>query len=64
MRRDDEPAIRGQGLIEGTNRPRTSDKERHDIARENDDVLEGQERMSVMESRLRIHGGHTGVPRI
>jgi hypothetical protein len=40
---NDDAAIPVEGFLNGLDRPRSADQERHDVARENDDVLERQQ---------------------
>ena len=50
----DQSPVGGQGMIDGAHRSGAPDEQGNDIAREDDDVLQRQERMPVMEPILRI----------
>ena len=57
----DQSAVGGQCVIDGAHRSRASDEQGDDVAREDDDVLERQERMPVLEPLPRIHRAHASV---
>ncbi len=57
----DQSPVGGQRVIDGAHRSRASDEEGDDVAREDDDVLERQERMPVLEPLPRIHRAHASV---
>ena len=58
---DDQPPVGGQRVIDGAHRSRASDEEGDNVAREDDDVFERQERMPVLEPLPRIHNTHARV---
>ena len=45
----DQPAVGGQRVIDGAHRARATDEQGDDVAREDDDVLERQQRIPVLE---------------
>jgi hypothetical protein len=57
----DQAPVGGQRVIDGAHRSGASDEECDDVAREDDDVLERQERMPVLEPLPRIHCAHASV---
>ena len=57
----DKPPVRGQGVIDGAYRPGTPDEQGYDVAREDDDIFQRQERMPVLEPLPRIHRVHANV---
>ena len=57
----DQPPVGGQGMIDGSHRSGATNEQGDDVAREDDDVLERQERMPVLEPLPRIHGAHASV---
>ena len=59
--RHDQPSVRGQGVIDGPHRSGTPNEQGNNVAREDDDVLQRQERMPVLEPLPRIHGAHANV---
>ena len=61
MGSDDQSPVGSQRVIDGAHGPRATDEESDDVAREDDDVFERQERMPVLEPLPRIHRAHASV---
>jgi hypothetical protein len=64
MRGDDHAAIGGQRVIDRAHRTRAADQKRDYVSRENDDVLQWQQRVPIMEPVVGNDNAHAGVIRI
>ena len=57
----DEPPVGGQGMVDGAHRSGTPNEQGNNVAREDDDIFQRQERMPVLEPLLRIQRTHANV---